>query len=202
MGAVSYGIRLEFPPGWLELPEPTSAVTSWARDIAEELWSIQPAPPTGAQVDELAAHLAALAADCPAHAPLIRLALLVSPTMPVVVTGEIRQLAPDDESSPFSPDALAEQCRQPDKALTRPAEVSLVDLPAGPAVRVRRTVRQPRQGFRRPVVEELLFAIFPPQLQREGILLSTTWTDLVLGDVHATEVDELAAGLTLDFDQE
>ncbi len=200
MGPVSYGIRLDLPAGWLALPAPDTDVRSWASAYAEELWSIQPAPPVPGQVDDLAEHLAAVARGCPSPPPVLRFALLPAPTLPVVVVGEVRQLAPDDDSAPFSPEALAEECRRPDKALTRPAEVSLLDLPAGPAVRVRRTARKPRQGLRRPIVEELLVAVFPPQLQREGVLLSTSWSDLVLGDMYAAEVDELAVALELEFD--
>lgn len=201
MGAMSYGLRLDLPRDWVQLPGLAEDPSAWAGRIAAELWAARGAVHPE-DVANLANHMAVVAADSRARGPLLAFVLLPSPALPVAIVAELVQLAPDNDSDPFTVQRFAQVQNRPQKEHAGPPEVRVVDdLPAGPAVRVRRTLRGPRdRALRRTVIEQVVYLILPPALDREGLALTATWSDLALGDVHATETDALLRQLHLETD--
>lgn len=198
MGSVNYGLRLEFPAGWIELPPPGSDMAAWARETVAPLHAAT-SPDHPFDPDALADNLAQVAADSASRAPILGAALWPGPGEPVAVLAEIVQLAPDP-GVPFTVEQLARQLAVPHKSHTKPAEVTVVtDLEPGPAVRVRRAFRGERDKLlRRTVTEQVDYFILPTALADEGLLFTASWVDLALGDVHAKEADELVRRLGVE----
>ncbi len=74
----------------------------------------------------------------------------------------------------------------------------MVELPAGPAVRLRGIYAgtQDQEGSG-TLVERILHAVRPPQIS-DLLLLSTTWAMLALGDELALRADTLARTLSVE----
>lgn len=79
-----------------------------------------------------------------------------------------------------------------DKEAVRPPVRERVELPAGPAIRMRGTYPESRMA----TVERVVYAILPPQIG-EMVELSTTWMLPELSDELASRAEELARSFSV-----
>lgn len=192
----NYGLLLDLPPGWVDLPEPRGDLPVWAYEEAARLWSSAPGDPGPGAMDATARHLLAVATDSISRQPSLAAALLPDPGGPMAVLLEVVPLEPDP-GAPFTVEGFAAQLGKPHKDLVKAAETELVaDLPLGPAVRVRRLWRGKRGRWgRRDLQEELTYMILPTVLTDEGLVVTASWSDLTLAEPFAAEVEVLVRAL-------
>ncbi|MGW6269958.1 hypothetical protein [Streptomyces sp. NPDC055060] len=78
-------------------------------------------------------------------------------------------------------------------------EISRLELPAGPALRVQATLKIKRMfGLGRRVTEFVRYAVFPPAMQ-SLVVVTATWEKMQLAEENVRRVDELLPSLRLDL---
>jgi hypothetical protein len=105
-----------------------------------------------------------------------------------------------DPGRPSSLDYYREQLGSPDKNTVGPIEVTDVQLPAGPAIRVHRRF-WPNQSWD-PVAhqwEEVTFAVRPPQIT-DTVLVTVAWVEFKFSADLIKAADAIAPTLTIKVD--
>lgn len=191
-----YTVWIDAPPGWVAIPTSGTDPGPWAARTAQQFWELASADRAApGAVAETAAELAARARECQTRTWIHALFRLTTPDAPPAMVAELQQLAPDGPEDPFTVDAFSAALQE----RSRRAMVNRTQLPAGPAVRCIRTVRGPREGLRRPELTQVIHGIFPPQLDREGLVLLTTGAGLTKGSAALAEVDQLAGRISVEL---
>ncbi|WP_156870089.1 hypothetical protein [Sporichthya polymorpha] len=191
-----YTVWIDAPAGWVPIPAVGTDPGPWAAETAQQFWdAAAPVRATPGAIADTAAVLAARARDCQTRTWIHALFRLTSPDAPPAMTAELQLLVPDGPDDPFTVEAFSAALAK----RNRRAVVNREQLPAGPAVRCLRPTRGPREGLRRPTLTQVVHGIFPPQLQREGLVLVTTGTGLTRGSPALAEVDELATRISVEI---
>lgn len=123
--------------------------------------------------------------------------LLPDPADCVLAYTECLAFDPGEAGLGSDPDAIAEMIGADRVEPPGWREVSRVDLPAGPAVRVHELDAQPDPaGEDAPIVESITH-ILPVEGTDLGVMLMTSWSALLAAEGLVTEADRLAGSLTV-----
>jgi hypothetical protein len=190
--------RWSLAPGsrWVRLPLDTPADDGWQEQAAERLLAQDTPPDLRA---DLAAQLDFWLGDCRRRGVPTALALVPDEIATVAAVAELHRYAPD----PADPSAgtiewLSSNLAADQRPTVGEAASEVVELPAGPAVRLRGIYAEIRdQEGSGMLVERVMHAVRPPQID-DLLLLSTTWAMIALGDELAGRADELARTLTVE----
>lgn len=197
MPAREWSYVIDFPDdGWIWAPEPDAEIATWAQDVCADMYA------EGDQETELADQLRAYALsyrDGGYEAGAL--------WIPDVQYGVLAVLAAErlvgDGDHPLSLDTvqrLEEGMIEPGLAA---AEVTRVELPAGPAVRARRIERVGGLFGTERVAELVSHVIIPGDLQTPagepaGVRLIVSWQLLTHGDDLAQLADDCAGLLRIE----
>jgi hypothetical protein len=191
-------IGIDYPPGWVELPmDPEVPARPWAEELVAEQPGLLPVERREAAVVDLVVWVE----ECRLREPELAFAYRPDPLAPTVAVCEV--VAMPAEDPPVTPEIAATLFARPQPGTVGDVIVDRRILPAGPAVRMRQMngeaggVKPAPEGPPLPVVEGVTWVIFPPGL--DGLIfVTTTWTELVLGDDLAELADRMAEGISLD----
>jgi hypothetical protein len=136
--------------------------------------------------------------DCQRRAVPTALALVPDEIATVAALAELHTYAMDaNDPSAGTIEWLSSNLAVNQKPAVGEATSEAIELPAGPAVRLRGIYTDPRdQEGSSVLVERVMHAVRPPQIE-DLLLLSTTWAMLALGDELAARADELARTLSV-----
>lgn len=191
-------IGIDYPSGWVELPmDPEVPARPWAEKLVAEQPGLLPAERREAAVVDLVVWVE----ECRLREPELAFAYRPDPLAPTIAVCEV--VAMPVEDPPVTPEIAATLFARPQPGTVGDVTVDRRTLPAGPAVRMRQMngeaggVEPAPDGSPPPVVEGVTWVIFPPGL--DGLIfVTTTWTELVLGDDLAELADRMAEGISLD----
>ena len=196
MTLAEYRWRLTPDSRWVALPVDGTADGDWPARAAGRLLSADTPPElrTG-----LAGQLEFWLTDCQRRAVPAALALVPGDLSVVAAVAELRTYRLDEaDPSAGTIEWLSSNLAVSQKPAVGQAAAEVVELPAGPAVRLRgiyaETVDQEGSGT---LVERIMHAVRPPQIS-DLLLLSTTWAVLALGDELALRADALARTLSVE----
>lgn len=190
--------RWSLAPGsrWVRLPLDSPADSGWQEAAAARLLGAD--TPAGLGAD-LARQLDFWLGDCQQRAVPTALALVPDEIATVAAVAELHSYAMD----PNDPSAgtigwLSSNLAVNQRPAMGEATPEAIELPAGPAVRLRGLYADLHdQEGSAMLVERVMYAVRPPQID-DLLLLSTTWAMLALGDELATRADELARTLSVE----
>lgn len=194
MASVTAPIRdwsyLVEPPddGWIWLPDPADDLAAWAQATCADLFV------TGPAEVELADHLRSVARRLRERTPDTGALWIPDPVYGVLTT-----LVTDRITAPGTPEDLAADYRSAADPGLAPPQVTVVELSAGPAVRVRRLEAVANGLGTEQLIETVTHLVLPPGIvdaddTPTAIELVLAWTLLQEGDEFAEMADE-AAGL-------
>lgn len=189
-----YRLHLKLPLGWVELTRADGpALAAWAEQTAGELAAdLAPDLRRG-----LATQLEQAAADSQTRSPLLAVALTGEPVGPVSVVLEVWRLEPDADVPLRIQDLAQQQARPTVDALLEP-DVSTVNLPVGPALRVHRVLQGAAAAtLQAAVVEELTYLVLPEQTPGEGLVVTASWVELADGEEYLGVIDRLVHDLEI-----
>jgi hypothetical protein len=190
--------RWRLVPGsrWVRLPLDCPADDDWQAAAAWRL--LGQAGPPGPRAG-LARQLDFWLGDCRTRAVPTALALVPYEIAQVAALAELHIYTMDaNDPSAGTIEWLSSNLAARQRPATGEATSEAIDLPAGPAVRLRGIYADTRdQEGSGVLVERVMHAVRPPQID-DVLLLSTTWAALAIGDVLAMQADELARTLSVE----
>ena len=191
-------IGVDYPSGWVELPmEPEVVARDWAETHIADQGTSLPGEHREAAVLDLTVWIE----ECRLREPEMAFAYRPDPLAPTVAVCEVVAMPADDP--PVTPEIAATLFVRPQPGTVGEVTVDRRTLPAGPAVRMRQMngdaggAGPAPDGSPPPVVEGVTWVIFPPGLDGM-IFVTTTWTELVLGDELAELADRMAESVSLE----
>ena len=188
-------IGLSYPPGWVQLPVGASKQLEGDKDLA--LWAdrtaremLPGAPPEA--TDDRARQLVHLTVSCRARKDRSGLAFYPKNADGMIALLDVKSYAPDRENPVVTLGLLEEIYAVRPTDAVGDVESARVDLPSGPAIRVRsRRVEERDPAGQGTLMEGVTHAIRPPGF--DGAVVATmTWTALQLGDKLAAMADAIA----------
>ena len=188
--------RLEPDSRWAALPLAGTPDSNWQARAAGRLLGAGTPPDLR---DDLARQLDFWLGDCQRRSVPAALALVPDDLAIVAAVAELHTYRLDEaDPSAGTLEWLSSNLAVNQKPVVGRATAEVVELPAGPAVRLRGiyadTLDQEGSGT---LVERIMHAVRPPQIS-DLLLLSTTWAMLALGDELALWADALARTLTVE----
>ena len=178
------------PPddGWIWLPAPGDGIAAWAQETCAGLFV------TGPEEVDLADQLRSAARRLRERDPDTGAVWIPDPGYGVLAT-----LVTDRIRVSGTPEELAAEHRAAADPGLAPPQVAVVDLPAGPAVRVRRLETVANGLGAEQLIETVTHLVLPPGIVDAddvptAVELVLTWKLLQEGDEFAEMADE-AAGL-------
>lgn len=190
----SWTYFVDFPDeGWISLPEPDETVVAWAEDVCDDLYA------TGATRTDLAEQLRTCGASWRERGDDTGALWVPDVEYGILATMTARTVGGDD----FTLEKVEEFWRAGSDPAMGPAQITRVDLPAGPAVRVRRLEAGGGDWARSLVSEIVAHTLVPGDLidvkgKPTGVEQVVTWTMVQEGDELAKLADELAALLAIE----
>ena len=188
-------IGLSYPPGWVQLPVGTSKklegdrqLDAWAQSTASAML------PGGSPeaVSERARQLVHLTVGCRARHNRSGLAFYPQSADGMVAMLDVMSFAPDRDNRVVTLNLLAEIYAHPAADTVGDVQSTQVNLPSGPAVRVRSMrVEEPDPTGHGTIMEGVTYAIRPPGFD-SAVVATMTWTALQLGDKLAEMADAIA----------
>lgn len=186
------GLRLGHDAHWVEVDLPAEP-EAWARTTVRDRWAACRRAADPERAAAVTASVARIVGSLDAAA--VEAALLLYPAVdePVVTVAGLRTF---DAAPGLTLDKLGDELCVPAEMLETPRARSVVETPAGPAVRLVQRYREPLS----PGVEEIREHVAYGWLVAEGsdtivVTLSTVFVDLVAAGTWVTVVDELARSL-------
>jgi hypothetical protein len=193
----SYRLSFSYPQGWLQLPVLDNA-KAWERDKALESWAEQHARTmlgqraSGDTVRQRAAELVRLTVGSRGRQAMYGLAFYPPGAPGLLAILDAKRVVPDREFPELTFGALHELYAERTPQTVGDLETSEVELPSGPALRVRgKSLDEPDEQEQGIVMERVIHAIRPPY-QPDAVVASMTWTALELGDKLAEMADAIA----------
>lgn len=188
-------IGLSYPPGWVQLPVGTSKklggdkqLEGWAEQTAHAMLPDAPAE----EVQERTRQLVHLTVSCRARKDRSGLAFYPKWADGMVAMVDVKSYRPDRENPVITLDLLEEIYASASADTVGDVQAARVDLPSGPAIRVRsKRVEEHDPTGQGTIMEGVIHAIRPPGFDGAAIL-TMTWTALQLGDKLAEMADAIA----------
>ncbi|MEV6884914.1 hypothetical protein [Streptomyces sp. NPDC051135] len=186
------------PTGWVPLPiEPSEDVRSWSKSTAAELRDQSRA--AGYELDKvtLRRDLRSRVEDSRSREPFYAFALYPDGFDFALATLEVDLIHPDDTVPQITLDWLAETFSTDD--FGRP-NVLHVDLPIGPAVRIRQNFAADSHSRRDPgiLLETLTYGALPTGAE-SALMMLMSWTVPGFSEKMEHAADSIAKTLTVDL---
>lgn len=179
------GLRFDPHDHWVQV-DLAAQPREWAAETVTQRWAAQRLTPDPYRVPVITASVARIVGTLDAAAVDVALLLYPAADGPVVTVVGLRAFPAPPE---LTLDALGDELCVPEEMLERPRQRSVIETPAGPAVRLVQRYREPLS----PGVEEIRDHVAYGWLAgNEAVIVSTTFVDLVATDRWITMVDELA----------
>lgn len=189
---MSWSASLDLPQGtWLKLPTDEVDPTQYAQDIAAALGE----KATPEQRAEFAATLESMVKQARASEALFGAALLGPDDDDLVTVLFARPLLVSPGETPPTIEQLATWLAEPEPGTVGTPEVTVLDLPAGPAVRCRTRAAGDAAGD--PIVESVSTIVQPAAIAPAAVMVTASWVALAMGDVLAEMVDSATATLQI-----
>ncbi|MEU6732822.1 hypothetical protein ABZ929_06390 [Streptomyces physcomitrii] len=181
------------PEDWVTLPGAGTSLSRWSRATAEELAARGRAAGHPMDTKPLRADLKAWAKDSLSRAPLSASLYYPDGFEEALALVEVQVFVPDETLPVITLDWLAETFGASDFG---PPEVTRVEVPTGPAVRIRQNLAVESAGRRTPgVLRETLTYGMLPHCSTSAVMLMASWSAPgVAGELEAV-VDEIARRL-------
>jgi hypothetical protein len=188
-------IDLAYPPGWVQLPvgmskklERDTELDKWATETAQDMLPGAPAE----QVSKRAGQLSHLTVSCRARKDRTGLAFYPPSGEGLVGMLDVKSYGPDRQNPEITLDLLEHIYAKDSADTVSDIETSRVDLPSGPAIRVRsKRIEEPNPTGQGILTEGVTYAIRPPGFD-SAVVTTMTWTALQLGDRLAAMADAIA----------
>jgi hypothetical protein len=179
------GLRLDPGSHWVQVDLDAPA-REWAAETVRQRWALQRLAPDPHRAEVISASVARIVGTLANAAVDEALLLYPAADGPVVTVVGLRAFPAPPE---LTLEALGEELCVPEAMLERPRQRSVVETPAGPAVRLVQRYREPLS----PGVEEVRDHVAYGWLTGNRVVVaSTTFVDLVAAGNWTTTVDELA----------
>ena len=188
------GLRLDPDGHWVQVDLATQP-RAWAADTVSRRWMEQRLDPDLHRAEVITASVTRIigaldTADLDA-------ALLLYPTAdkPVVTVVGLRTFPAPPE---LTLNVLGEELCVPEEMLERPRQQSVIETPAGTAVRLVQRYREPLSPGVEEIHEHVAYGCLVAGSDHENVVVtvSTVFVDLVAAGKWITAVDELAQCLT------
>jgi hypothetical protein len=182
-------LRLHPGSQWIEV-DLSAPLQAWVVQTVNDRWAAQHLDPNPERAEVIAGSIARIVGTLDTAAVEGVLLLYPAANKPVVTVVGLRVFpAP----SGLRLDGLEEELCVPDEMLERPRHRSIVETPAGKAVRLVQRYREPLS----PGVEEIRDHVAYGWLVADrAVFVSTTFIDLVDAGIWINAVDELARSAT------
>ncbi|MGG7607983.1 hypothetical protein ACQ5JZ_00815 [Streptomyces sp. ZG43] len=182
---------------WVSLPDPTPPfdLGAWADETAAELAARSQADGEPVDAKRLSRNLRAITKESATREPLGAFAWYVSGFNHAVGLAELSAVLPDETAPEVTPQWMAEHFAAYDFG---PPEITYLDLPLGPAVRIRQNVigEKKRLFGSRPVVRTLVYGV-QPKGEKGLLVLRCSWAESVIDEPITGIVDNMAPTLVL-----
>jgi len=187
------GMRFGHHTHWVEV-DLNAKPETWARATVRDRWAAQRLDGDPARIEAITASIARIVASL--DAPTLKAALLLHPIPgePVITVVGLRTV---DAAPGLTLDALGDQLCVPEDMLETPRDRSLLETPAGAAVRLVQRYREPLAPGVEEIREHLAYGWLVADHAKGTVLtMSTVFVDLVAAGTWTAAVDELAKSLT------
>ncbi|MEU9554944.1 hypothetical protein [Streptomyces fumanus] len=186
------------PTDWVPLPlEPSDDVRSWAKSTAAEL--CERARAAGHELDRRALRkdLRSRAEDSRGRGPFYAFAFYPDGFDSAIALLEVDLIHPDETVPELSLDWLTDTFSADDFG---PPDVRRLDLPVGPAVRIRQNFAADAPPSSSPgiLLETLTYGILPTDAEIAVMVLGS-WTLPGIAEEIEAAVDDMARTVTVDF---
>lgn len=177
-------VRLDPDSNWVQV-DLEAQPREWAVQAVRQRWAEQQLIPDPHRAEVITASVARIVGALDTAAVDVALLLYPAADEPVVTVIGMRAFPAPPE---FTLDALGEELSVPEEMLERPRQRSVVETPAGPAVRLVQRYREPLS----PGVEEVRDHVaYGWLVGNQAVIVSTTFVDLVATERWITMVDDL-----------
>lgn len=188
------GLRLDPDGRWVQA-DLAAQPQAWAAETVSRRWTEQRLDSDPHRSDAITASVTRIVSAL--GAAELDAALLLHPAadQPVVTVVGLRTFpAPPG----LTLDALGEELCVPEEMLERPRQRSVVETPAGPAVRLVQRYREPLGPGAEEIRDHVAYGCLVAGSDRDTVvvIVSTVFVDLVAAGTWITVVDELARCLT------
>lgn len=183
------------PTAWVPLPiEPSDDVASWSKNTAVELWERSKAAGYDLDRRALRKDLRAWAKDSRGREPFYAFAFYPDGLDAALGLLEVDLINPDDTVPQLSLDWLAETFSVDELA---PPLISRIDLPVGPAVRIRQNFVAEGSPRRGPgiLLQTVTYGILPTGSESAVVLLMS-WTAPGLDEEMEAAADSIVQTVT------
>lgn len=192
-----FAVRLDLHPGWVDLtlPEGSKAeAKALATKTVNELNPLSLEIEKSAVFDDMAERALNLNEDAPALA-----AAYYSESGEGLISLMIDSYGDEGVPRPTADEVLPMLLEWENGEVVGEPEVTRLELPAGPALRVQATLKIKRMfGLGRRITEFVKYAVFPPGMQ-SLVVVTATWEKIQLTEENAQRVDEIVPTLRLDL---
>ncbi|MFE6696614.1 hypothetical protein [Streptomyces sp. NPDC057718] len=190
-----FAVRLDLTPGWVDLTLPDrskAAAKALATETADRLDPLSPEIGKSAVRDDLADRALGLNEDAPVLA-----AAYYAESGEALVDLVVDSYGDEGVPRPTAEEVVPLLLEWENGVVAGEPEVTSLQLSAGPATRIRATLKIRRMlGLGRRTVEFVRYAVFPPGM-RSLVVVTATWEKIGLTEENAQRVDEIVASLRL-----
>lgn len=193
MTRVRLGNDAHWSAQWVEV-DLSAEPQEWAATTVSRRWAAQRLDGDPARIEAITASIARIVASL--DAPTLKAALLLHPIPgePVITVVGVCTV---DAAPGLTLDALGDQLCVPEEMLETPRDRSLLETPAGAAVRLVQRYRESLAPGVEEIREHLAYGWLVADHAKGTVLtMSTVFVDLVAASTWTTAVDELAQSLT------
>ncbi len=188
------GLRLHPDTRWVQV-DLAAPPRDWAADTVRARWAAQRLDPDPRRAEVITAGVARVVASLDLAGLGAALLFYPAANQPVVTVVCLRAFSARPE---FTLDALGAELSMPEEVLERPCQRSVVETPAGPAMRLVQRYREPLDAGVDEIREHIAYGWLVADHDHTTVeIASTTFVDLVAAGVWITAIDTLARSATL-----
>lgn len=186
-------VQLDHDNHWVEA-DLSIEPHAWAAATVRRRWGAQRLEDDLARAEAITASIVRIIGSLDATALEVALLLYPSADESIVTVAGLRTF---DPAPGLTLDALGDELCMPEEMLEVPRDRSVLDTPAGPAVRLVQRYREPLSPGIEEIREHIAYGwLVTHHGDDTVVILSTLFVDLVAAGEWLTAVDELAQCLT------
>ncbi|WP_432188852.1 hypothetical protein [Streptomyces sp. Tue6028] len=190
-----YECSIEFQPGWIDLTLREGTKTEARARATEIVRRLDPHAPdiqSASVIDDMVERALSLDEDAPTLA-----AAYYSDTGKALATLVVDGYGDEGVARPGVDEVIPALLQWENADVTGNPEITHLELPAGPAVRVQSSLRVKRMfGFGRKLTEFIKYAVFPPALQTL-VVVTVEWEETSRSERIAELADEAVRALRI-----
>ncbi|MFE6912553.1 hypothetical protein [Streptomyces rubiginosohelvolus] len=192
-----FAVRLDLTPGWVDLTLPDgskAAAKALARETVDRLDPLSREIEKSAVRDDMADRALSLNEDAPVLA-----AAYYAESGEALMDLVIDSYGDEGVPRPTAEEVVPLLLQWENGVVVGEPEVTGLELPAGPATRIRSTLKIKRMlGLGRRTTGFVRYAVFPPGL-RSLVVVTAMWEKIRLTEENVQRVDEIVPSLRLDL---